>query len=1315
MTETNGQRHIYLRQMAQGERTSLSVLAEMVAPGSRVLDIGTGSGALGAWLATERGCVVDGLTINPAEAALAADAYRRIEVVDLEQPGWTARFGGERYDYIVCADVLEHLRAPERTLADCHALLAPEGQVLVSVPNAGYSGLVADLMQGDFHYRDEGLLDRTHLRFFTRRSITELVASQGYTVEAVEGIERPLNTTEFRTRFDELPPAVSRYLLAVPDAATYQLVLRARTGARPGAQPPASVPSAPAQALFTAMLYWDLGGGYREDHKAVAPGVIGAQRQVLRFTVPGGVARLRLDPADRPGFLHLHAMRLRHGYSTTWEWAADEAGLRQLESWRQSHMLVRATWPSAGGLLLLHGDDPWIELPLTPGQLPEAEDEGVLEVELSWPMSADYLALAGTVQPLADRIGHMQGQLAQAAEHAAAMQEQLRRQLQLLEAQVAETRGALEGARRHAASQEELRGQADAALQRAHDRLGEANAQLAQVSAQLEQATAQQQALQEQAAHARQRHAEQALELRRITQDKMNAQRDLGTLQKQYHELAEHLHWIERSTVFRATRPLVHAKMAVDRLLGRRAADPGPPARERRVEPAAHPVDVIVPVYRGLDDTRCCIESVLASQCRTPWRLIVLNDASPEPEVTQWLRDIAAREPRITLLENEHNLGFVGTVNRGMALGETNDVVLLNSDAEVANDWLDRLRAAAYRDERVASVTPFSNNATICSYPRFCEANELPPGWDTARLDLAFAQANPGEAVDVPTGVGFCMYIRRDCLAEVGLFDVEQFGKGYGEENDFCRRAADAGWRNLHALDTFVRHAGGVSFGESKSQREIEAVEKLRRLHPTYDRLVHEYVAADPPRAARLKADVARIAASGVPVVLAVLHNRGGGTHRHVLELARHLQGQVLFLGLLPQPNGVASLELLEPGSAFRLEFVAAAQWPALVDTLRALGVAHVHYHHVIGHDEAVLGLARELGVGWDFTTHDFFPICPNISLTGPDDRYCGEQGHGDCHRCAANAPGGDLAAWRGKHGALLSEARAVLSPSRDTARRMQRMWPGASVRWAPHTDIADPQALPQPQPAALDAAAPLRVAVLGGVSRIKGADVLEDVASLASREGAALEFHLLGHAYRNLRTQPHAALTVHGAYQEPDLPRLLAWLKPDLVWFPAQWPETYSYTLSACLEAGLPVVAPDLGAFAERLSGRRWSWIKPWDTTAADWLDFFIAAREQNFVRGTSPAPVFFAADALDARAERWHHEVHYAAGLKVQPVGQLPEWLLPHAWAAQPAGPPAGGSLKRLALASLVRLRSTRGFRRVARAIPAHVQRRVKNWLLA
>nr|MDQ6880606.1 class I SAM-dependent methyltransferase [Pseudomonadota bacterium] len=274
MTEAVRDLHVYLRSMAQGERTSLSVLAGMVRSDSRVLDLGTGSGALGEYLRDKAGCEVDGITINEQEAALARPHYRRVETADLEQPGWAAAFETKAYDFIVCADVLEHLRQPQLVLQACRQLLAPEGQVLISVPNAGYSGLVAELLRGDFTYRDEGLLDRTHLRFFTRRSLVRFLEDEGWAIRTIEPVERPLTESEFRIPFEQLPPAVARYLLAVPDAATYQLIVSAQP--RSAVPVPANlVESSPAQALFSAQLYVAHGDGFPENRKQVVSGVVG--------------------------------------------------------------------------------------------------------------------------------------------------------------------------------------------------------------------------------------------------------------------------------------------------------------------------------------------------------------------------------------------------------------------------------------------------------------------------------------------------------------------------------------------------------------------------------------------------------------------------------------------------------------------------------------------------------------------------------------------------------------------------------------------------------------------------------------------------------------------------------------------------------------------------------------------------------------------------------------------------------------------------------------------------------------------------------
>ena len=409
---------------------------------------------------------------------------------------------------------------------------------------------------------------------------------------------------------------------------------------------------------------------------------------------------------------------------------------------------------------------------------------------------------------------------------------------------------------------------------------------------------------------------------------------------------------------------------------------------------------------------------------------------------------------------------------------------------------------------------------------------------------------------------------------------------------------------------------------------------------------------ATPPAAPeRQPLDLARrLRDQPLPRILAVSHGWGGGTQRHVEELARHLHGQAIFLLLSSQDEGPLRLRWLEGDEPQHLDF----HWPAdverLVALLREVGVSHVHYHHLIGHAPEVMHLHERLGVAYDFTAHDYYSACPQISLTTAEKTYCGEQGLAQCRSCVRERPaptGESIDAWRLRHRLFLHQARWVLAPSQDCARRMQHYFPQARIRYAPHTDLLDKPAAPV-RTLPLPAQGHLRIFMVGGLSPIKGGEVAEAVALEAARHEAPLELHLLGYAFRALKSQPEASLTIHGAYQERDLPRLLQRLQPHVVWFPAVWPETYSYTLSACLQAGLPVVATDLGAFPERLAQRPGTWVRPWNTPAADWLAFFLRLREQ-FIAGETSAdacpPVASAGPA--PQEDAWDYRSDYLRGL--------------------------------------------------------------------
>jgi O-antigen biosynthesis protein len=260
-------------------------------------------------------------------------------------------------------------------------------------------------------------------------------------------------------------------------------------------------------------------------------------------------------------------------------------------------------------------------------------------------------------------------------------------------------------------------------------------------------------------------------------------------------------------------------------------------------------IDIIVPVYNACDDLRRCLASVRKHTARNH-RLILLDDASPQAEVGRYFDELAQeRVPNLSLLRNAHNLGFVGTVNRAMSLSQ-NDVVLLNSDTIVTSGWLDKLTRCARSDVRIATITPFSNNAEICSLPRFCENNPWPADADPEILNRALERAALPTYPDLPTGVGFCFYIRRRVWNEIGPFDPA-FGLGYGEENDFCMRAAAAGYRNVLCEDTLVLHLGNRSFDDKKRALSQTNMQLLLQRHPSYLTQVHAFIAADPLRPLR--------------------------------------------------------------------------------------------------------------------------------------------------------------------------------------------------------------------------------------------------------------------------------------------------------------------------------------------------------------------------------------------------------------------------------------------------------------------------------
>jgi hypothetical protein len=192
---------------------------------------------------------------------------------------------------------------------------------------------------------------------------------------------------------------------------------------------------------------------------------------------------------------------------------------------------------------------------------------------------------------------------------------------------------------------------------------------------------------------------------------------------------------------------------------------------------------------------------------------------------------------------------------------------------------------------------------------------------------------------------------------------------------------------------------------------------------------------------------------------------------------------------------------------------------------------------------------------------------------------------------------------WRKSHQTLLARAERVFVPSRDAMRRLQRHFPDLAFVYAPHPEpIEASSVMPSMVICPPGKEAGLRVVVVGVLSRLKGGLLVNEVAELAVRRKLSVTIHVLGPVHHGFSRLARRIIVQHGAYEDKDLPMLLQEVCAHMAWFPTRWPETWSYTLSACLRAGLPVVAPGFGAFAERLAGRTGQLVPP-EAPALQWL----------------------------------------------------------------------------------------------------------------
>jgi GT2 family glycosyltransferase len=613
---------------------------------------------------------------------------------------------------------------------------------------------------------------------------------------------------------------------------------------------------------------------------------------------------------------------------------------------------------------------------------------------------------------------------------------------------------------------------------------------------------------------------------------------------------------------------------------------------------------VVIPVYKGIEETLTSIYQALISRENQNYSLLVVNDKSPDinlNDTLKYLSELGLFDYHVSSV----NRGFVQTCNFAIkSLSMDKDVVLLNSDAYVFAGWFNRLRAHAL-NESVATVTPLSNNATICSYPLPNRDNYRSLECAPSELDALASLANPGRAVETPTGVGFCFYITRNAIRAVGLLDEKAFKVGYGEENDFCMRALNLGYKNLVAGDVFVYHTGSVSFSAIKDDNFNKGQEALQHKHPNYNALVRAHIAADPERSFRRNLDAHRLISKMKGCKVFITHKWSGGIDTYLTHTREiiHAAGDKTLLIRVHDRHSITVETLPEIGPFVpNLSNIDLRTESLFIrDLLSDLEPQLIHINSFAGLEwvwhKFLLEIIAEIPSEKVFVGHDYSAISHHYQLLRPDNMFVGvpslatRQLWSEMRDHSGSVDVCDPLERVETYSRFFESVSRLEVPSYSAQQIFQAEFPSFQFAVVYHGDhLPDTAPATRRQPDGR-----LRVAVVGAIGPHKGSEVLSSLAADARYRGLPIDYHLVGYSNNDELLQS-CGVSITGHYQtELDALEKLHAIQPDIILVPSVWPETYCYTLSIALKVKIPPVVFDLGAQAERVNMIQWGIVLPY------------------------------------------------------------------------------------------------------------------------